>query len=68
MLFQKERENHYKENPGTGPRGKPRPVRNIGPFFQAVDFVLAGCQNLVQRGFYVVRADFPETRQTFLLE
>ncbi|WP_262689619.1 DUF885 domain-containing protein [Kordiimonas aestuarii] len=26
VLFQKERDNHYAEHPGTGPRGKPRPV------------------------------------------
>jgi uncharacterized protein (DUF885 family) len=31
VLFQKERENHYKENPGTGPRGKPRPVADRMP-------------------------------------
>ncbi|WP_417449650.1 DUF885 domain-containing protein [Kordiimonas sp.] len=26
VLFQKERDNHYAESPGSGPRGKPRPV------------------------------------------
>ncbi len=30
-LFQKERDNHYAESPGTGPRGKPRPIADRMP-------------------------------------
>jgi len=39
VLFQKERATYYAENPGTGPRGKPRPVadhmQSVSPADQA---------------------------------
>ncbi|WP_417460935.1 DUF885 domain-containing protein [Kordiimonas sp.] len=39
ILFQKERDHHYAENPGTGPRGKPRPVADHMPTVTPADQV-----------------------------
>lgn len=37
ILFQKERDHYYAENPGTGPRGKPRPVADRMPAVSPAD-------------------------------